>query len=152
MADLRKRYERLRIACLLWAFLLIALSLQPERVQLFFLPNHIYQMSAHIAAYAAFTFLLCLWLRFRRSFFGFRPGDPVVQVIAFLLAMLWGGAVELSQLFTPDRYADWLDVLCNGAGALAGCLFFPVFRVLSRHITIFRWGGDGVHSGKGGAE
>ena len=34
--------------------------------------------------------------------------------------LLYGGLIEVLQSFTPDRYAEWEDVIADGIGILAG--------------------------------
>jgi VanZ family protein len=43
-------------------------------------------------------------------------------VLAFLTL---GGAMELAQGLTPDRYPEWLDLAANSAGVLLGWLAAP---------------------------
>ena len=73
----------------------------------------------HASAYAVLAFVGG-WAfgRTRRAF-----------SLAFCLAILYGGAMELAQgYFTLNRTADWLDELANltgaGVAALIGCLLF----------------------------
>lgn len=44
----------------------------------------------------------------------------VVMVLVGLLA--YGGLIEVLQSFTPDRYAEWGDVVADGMGLLLGTL------------------------------
>lgn len=46
-----------------------------------------------------------------------------------LLVTLIGAALELYQLTSPGHYAEWDDILANGAGAICGAL-------LSRFLVI----------------
>ena len=43
-------------------------------------------------------------------------------------AILFGGAVELAQMFIPERKADLFDMLMNIGGALAGYFIAEYFK------------------------
>ena len=42
-----------------------------------------------------------------------------------LVFVVLGGAMELAQGLTPDRYPEWLDLAANSAGVLLGWLAAP---------------------------
>lgn len=73
-------------------------------------------------------------------------GDKLGHLLAYGGLMLWwsqlylsriarlqlalafialGGAMELAQGLTPDRYPEWLDLAANAAGVLLGWLAAP---------------------------
>ena len=75
-----------------------------------------------------------------------RGGDKLGHLLAYGGLMLWwsqlylsriarlrlalafialGGAMELAQGLTPDRYPEWLDLAANTAGVLLGWLAAP---------------------------
>lgn len=51
-----------------------------------------------------------------------------------LLGLLaYGGLIEVLQSFTPDRMAEWGDLLADGVGLLIGeaCALLPMRRRMS---------------------
>jgi VanZ family protein len=48
-------------------------------------------------------------------------------IIALTIAIIYGGIVELYQeMYLIDRYGDWLDILANIVGAMAGVVVFRI--------------------------
>jgi VanZ family protein len=69
----------------------------------------------HFLAYAALAFAAMLrW-----------PGRLLAVI---LLATLYGGLMEIGQLFVPFRTATWGDLLADALGALSGGAAYLVFR------------------------
>lgn len=65
-----------------------------------------------------------------------RPVPPARLVLAFLLCAACGGADELYQRLTPDRFSDLGDVLSDAAGAALGLLsLWLVQRLLARRAS-----------------
>lgn len=62
---------------------------------------------------------------------GAYPGR-MVAVLGGLLA--YGGLIEVLQSFTPDRSAEWADLLADGVGLLVGEM---LARLVWRHVI--RW-------------
>lgn len=44
-------------------------------------------------------------------------------------AVFYGGVMELLQMFTPDRSADWFDLMANSIGALVAALSFNMLQM-----------------------
>ena len=126
-----QRKQRLFSACVLWAVLLVALAMQPEKLVETFLPFSIMRSLAHSAAYGAFAFLLCLYFSFRRHWLGVPMKGLAMHAAAFLLTAALGGLTEIIQLFSPDRYAELADWFFDLGGAAGGIMVFVYFR---------RWG------------
>lgn len=80
---------------------LLPLSLSPE------IPSTGWDKSNHALAFAVLAFLG------NRAW----PGRTV-PVLLGLLA--YGGLIEVLQSFTPDRLAEWGDLLADGVGLLFG--------------------------------
>lgn len=106
----------LRISAIHWRILAViciasvwALSLwpslgQPIRFQ------HADKVS-HFIAYAAIAFLLS------------RGWPGMAAIVVWIIALFCGGAAEIGQaLFTTTRHPEWLDMLANASGALAGII------------------------------
>ena len=55
-----------------------------------------------------------------------------ISVTAFLAAFTYGDVIELYQSLLPERTAEILDALANGAGALAGALIWARLARLGR--------------------
>jgi len=85
----------------------------------------------HFSFYFVFTILWFSYFK-NRSLTG---KNNLVKV--FLLALLYGGLIELAQsIFTVTRKADVLDILANTAGAISAIVaifFFKIF--LKSHKT-----------------
>ncbi len=80
-------------------------------------------ITRHVIGYAVLTLLLNYTMRsevdrglFRRS------------ILAFMLAVLYGGALEGAQIFLSSRNACWMDAGYNVIGALAGCAIWIIAR------------------------
>ena len=110
-----------------WFLLLIFLALMPERVVLFFLRKPFFFSVAHIVAYWVLAFFLCLYLRFKRTFFVFRMNWWNIFFLTLVCCMACGGITEAVQVLTPDRAPDWYDFYCDLGGAMSGILFFMLF-------------------------
>jgi VanZ family protein len=100
-----------KLAFWLCALAVLVLSLGPVSPQL---PTTGWDKSNHLLAFCVLTTL-------GRQAYPARP----LQIIIGL--MLYGGAIELLQMLTPDRYAEWLDWLADVLGiafghVLASCL------------------------------
>ncbi len=90
-----------------WSSAIAWLSLTPAPPRLYS-PLFGWDKFQHACAYAVLTlFAGIAFGRTRRAFAG-----------AFLLAILYGGCMELAQgYFTVSRMADWFDELANLAGS-----------------------------------
>lgn len=76
-------------------------------------------------AYHFLAYLVLGWLwagAFLNSAFFKAKGAPAAFAAAFAVSFMFGGAVEIIQSYIPYRDAETLDLLANGAGALAGAL------------------------------
>jgi VanZ family protein len=49
-----------------------------------------------------------------------RPIQPRILLLAFLLCVLYAISDEIHQMFVPNRYADYADVLSDAVGAAIG--------------------------------
>ena len=68
----------------------------------------------HLLAYGG---LMLWWSQFYLS-----RAARIKLALAFIAL---GGAMELAQGLTPDRYPEWLDLAANTAGVLLGWLAAP---------------------------
>lgn len=94
----------LRIAFWACAVAVLVLSLAPVTTPM---PSTGWDKTNHLLAFATLSFLGR----------GAYPGRMIV-VLAGLLG--YGGLIEILQSFTPDRAAEWADLLADGAGLLFG--------------------------------
>ena len=46
--------------------------------------------------------------------------------------LLYGGLIEVLQFFTPDRQAEWEDLIADGIGILAGYVITLLWRIRRR--------------------
>ena len=77
--------------------------------------------STHFIAFTVLTLLL----RFAYS---------VTLAQTFLLLLFYAVFIELSQFFTPNRSAEWLDIVADVIGIGIGLLLYPlILRVMKRY-------------------
>lgn len=103
------RARQRRQALWRWAFALCAsgvlvLSLLPPSADL---PTTGWDKSNHLLAFASLAFLAQ----------GAWPGRTALTLTALLA---YGGLIEVLQSFTPNREADWHDVVADGVGLAIG--------------------------------
>lgn len=126
--DFKKRKQHLFIACFIWAVFLAVVAVQPKRTMNFFLPTEFMKSLAHSAAYGVLTFNLCLYFRFKRSFWGCHLNEITATGISLFLTGVWGAVTECSQFFTPDRRPDVIDWAWDMGGAIVGVIIFYLIR------------------------
>ena len=100
--------------CAFWgcALAVLALSLAPASTPL---PSTGWDKSNHLLAFATLAVLGArAW-----------PGR-IAMLLPALLA--YGGLIEVLQSFTPDRAAEWSDLLADGLGVLLGWLLWCLWR------------------------
>ncbi len=141
-----------------WAALLVYASLYPfypprppppEALSAFFLaPRYVIRsdIAFNVVAYIPLGMLVCLYLRSR--------GDrwPIAKAIGWSAALSL--AMELAQLFIPNRVATLADSAANAMGALIGALAFadPLYSMVTRRLGALReaviidgaWGDAGL--------
>jgi VanZ family protein len=150
--------SRYRGSLVVWALLLAYASLYPfhplrpppPEVLREFMTATRYMIRSDIAfnvvAYVPLGTLACLYLRGRGSRF------PVLGAAAFGAGLSL--AMEILQLFVPNRVSSPVDLATNAAGALAGALVFvdPLYSVVTRPLGALReatiipgaWGDAGL--------
>ena len=96
-----------RVSCIVFwacAVAVLVLSLAPATAPM---PSTGWDKTNHLLAFA----MLAFWAH------GAYPG----RTAAVLLGLLaYGGLIEALQAFTPDRSAEWADLVADGAGLLFG--------------------------------
>ena len=151
--------RRYRGSLVVWALLLAYASLYP------FFPLRLPAMDAvsgffqwrgavirsdiafNVVAYLPLGLFACLYFRGR--------GDGRLAILkAAILGAAFSLAMELLQLFVPNRHASSVDLLSNTAGALVGALAFapPAYSMATRPLGEFReahvipgaWGDAGL--------
>ena len=124
MPDFQRRKKQFLIYVLVWSLALLVFSLLSHDMVWSVLPKESFQSTAHVIAYGFLTYLLCFYLRFRRSMFKLRMTDVKVYVIACLLTITWGAVTELAQSLRLDRYGTWDDCFFDALGAVIGVIVF----------------------------
>lgn len=138
MPDLKHRKKQYLFLVLGWAIIVLVASIQPSKMMWKILPRAYLHDAAHILAYGLFTYLFCFYLRFHRHFLSSLMTDLKVNCLSFALANLWGGAIELIQILTRDRRADWHDCFWNAVGALIGVIVFFIWHTFFHHSKTLR--------------
>ncbi|MDP3921260.1 MAG: VanZ family protein [Candidatus Omnitrophota bacterium] len=131
--DFKKTRRKAFAAVALWGLLLAVLSLEPDWVLESILPideSHadLFYSLFHVTCYGILGFLLCLFFRFKKTLFALRMTDPVVFAAALTVAVVWGGAIEWAQVYSPTRIPDWVDFGANVLGALGGLTAFGLWN------------------------
>lgn len=89
-----------------WAcmFVVMVLALMPSVPHM---PTTGWDKSNHLLAFTVLTLLGC-WAY---------PGRTMAMLLGLLAC---GGLIEALQSLTPDRFAEWQDLLADGLGLLLG--------------------------------
>ena len=103
-----------------WAFWVCALavlvlSLMPVVPHM---PSTGWDKSNHMLAFAVLA-VLGLW------------GYPGRMVVLLLGLLAYGGLIEVLQSFTPDRFAEWADLLADALGLIVGAGLSRLLRRFS---------------------
>lgn len=108
------RYNFLSLA---WAILILVLSFLPGRDLL----------NVQIVALDKLVHFIFYLLLFVFTMYGWRRQLQITLLRKVPIALVWlacilfGIAIEVCQeVFTADRHFDWLDIMANSMGALAG--------------------------------
>ena len=150
--------SRYRGSLAVWALLLAYASLYPffplrlpapESLRDFFSMRYLVRsdIAFNVIAYLPLGTLACLYFRNR--------GDGRLAILkATALGAAFSLAMELAQLFVPNRVASAMDLACNTAGALLGALAFvePLYTLFTRALGELRerlvipgaWGDAGL--------
>lgn len=108
-------YKAAAIAC---AAVVLVLSVLPDMV-----PSTAQSNIDKLYHFAAYLVLGWLWAgAFLNSAFFKTKGMPTAFAAAFAISFIFGMVVEIIQSYIPYRDAETLDLLANGAGALAGAV------------------------------
>jgi VanZ family protein len=124
------------IATAVYMLLLLVLSLTPGHAQpgdtgfswLIQATPKLLQKSMHVVCYAGLA-ALCMWtlqphVRHKASLYA----------LSLLIPLVYGGGLEWGQTAVPGRFANIMDLLLNGLGALIGFVLaaFVLTRVVKR--------------------
>ncbi|MGB3619559.1 MAG: VanZ family protein [Catalinimonas sp.] len=121
-------FVRYNTFSLLWALLLLFLTLTPARNMPAF-PTweaFAFDKSAHLFVYAVLVLLTVVGFKKQHAYIRFRLR---AVPYALLIAFVYGLVLEVIQSFIPSRHFEWYDLLANTAGCLLGALlFFFIYR------------------------
>jgi VanZ family protein len=130
--------SRYRGSLLVWALLLAYASLypffplrapSPDVARDFFATRYLIRsdIAFNIIAYVPLGTLACLYFRTM-------SGERFAILKAAALGAALSLAMEVAQLFVPNRVGSAIDLACNAAGALLGALAFagPVYTAITR--------------------
>ena len=106
---------------MLWAVIILALTLTPGK---YVPPQELfsYDKIGHAIIFLVLTFLFTSGL--------FRNNGSVGKslVIGLGLTVLYGAGIECAQEFIPDRGMEFMDLVANCTGSVAGSLVFVTIR------------------------
>ena len=150
--------SRYRGSLLVWALLLAYASLypffplrapSPDVARDFFATRYLIRsdIAFNIIAYVPLGTLACLYFRTM-------SGERFAILRAAALGAALSLAMEVAQLFVPNRVGSAIDLACNAGGALLGALAFagPVYNAITRPLGEVRervivdgaWGDAGL--------
>lgn len=112
---LRSRYQkqcRFLFVAAAVAIYILALLPQAQAPQL-----HWSDKVSHLLAFMVLALLL-------------RKGFGISYLKSVLLLIFYGGLIEVSQYFTPDRSAEWADIGADTVGILIGLTLYRYLRRL----------------------
>lgn len=112
---LRSRYQkqcRFLFVAAAVAIYILALLPQAQAPQL-----HWSDKVSHLLAFMVLALLL-------------RRGFGISYLKSVLLLIFYGGLIEVSQYFTPDRSAEWADIGADTVGILIGLTLYRYLRRL----------------------
>lgn len=151
----RRRY---RGSLVVWALLIAYASLYPffplrpptaEVLGTFLSARYVIRsdIAFNVIAYLPMGMLACLYFRSVE-------GERHAIVKAVLLGAGYSLAMEMAQLFVPNRYSSSVDVASNAVGAFLGAMVFmePIYSMVTRHLGRLReslvipggWGDAGL--------
>ena len=151
-------HRRYRGSLIVWALLIAYASLYPffplrppgpESIGAFFAPKYMIRsdIAFNVIAYLPLGMLACLYFR------GVDGGRRAI-LKAVLLGAGYSLAMEMAQLFVPNRYSSSFDLASNAVGALLGAMVFmePLYSMVTRHLGALReslvipgaWGDAGL--------
>lgn len=109
----RTRLATWRITFTFCVISVLVLSLLPPSPEL---PTTGWDKSNHMLAFATLAFLSSqAW--------------PERIAVSLVMLLAYGGLIEVLQSFTPDRQADFIDVVADGTGLLIGTIIAKLFAV-----------------------
>lgn len=137
MPSYQFRKKQFLLFASLWSICLLVFSLLPHDFIWNLAPSERLQSLAHTAAYGFLTYLLCFYLRFRRSLIKLRMTDMRVYFFACAFTLIWGVVTEFAQMFRADRFSDWNDCLFNAVGSMIGLMVFLIWQFF-HHRRVYR--------------
>lgn len=132
----------------LYPFLPLRLPAPDAFREAFAIPRHLMRSDVvfNVLAYVPFGTLACLFYRQQRA------RRPIGRAIG--MAAIFSAAMEVAQLFIPNRVTSVVDVMANALGATLGALVFadPVYSLATRRLGELRealfiegaWGDAGL--------
>ncbi len=119
IADILKHYKSLLFAVIILSLSVVSTDeIAPRSI----LAIPYADKFVHFVLYSALS--LILLLEFNRHFFSIYPGI----VIPLAISIIYGGLIEIIQMFIPYRSADLIDFLFDIGGTLAGLAIFLLWR------------------------
>ena len=123
-----KRKNIISIAILCWAFIIFILcSLPGEEI-----PTPNWQIPyldkiVHVGMFFLLSMLISL-MSIWDTFLTFKK----LLIIVTLVALVYGGFIEIMQHYYFDRSGEILDLGADLLGAIIGCCFYPFIRNIKR--------------------
>ena len=77
----------------------------------------------HFLAFFVFSFLL---IRIFYISFNYRENKTYYHLYSFVISVCYGCIIELLQHFNPARTVEFLDIVANSIGTIAGLIFFSI--------------------------
>lgn len=115
--------------CILWTLVIFILCALPgEDIPDPHLDIPHLDKIVHFGMFFIFSILLAHLLKLESSL-----SSGLIYAIVIFSAFVYGGTIELLQHYFFNRSGDVYDLLADMAGAIAGCLCYPLFTRLLTH-------------------
>jgi len=136
MIFLHQQKQKFLTLFLGWMLLLLFLALLPNSVCRRMVPCEACFTAAHYVSYFVVAYLLCLYLRFRRTMFSIRMCNLSLVWMVFVLMFACSAATEGIQVFADGRTVCWSDFFCNLEGGALGIVFSLAAKKLKERFVL----------------
>lgn len=125
-----KHSDWLIVKNIMWAAIIFALCAMPGKN----IPDPGVNIP-HLDKVVHFGLFFVMSLLIRNAFeYEAKRSLRLICLFCIIFAFAYGGVLELLQHYFFNRTGDWLDLLTDVAGGVAGCLLYPEIKKLQQRI------------------